>query len=213
MLGHRIERSLKEILCEIYILELISMHFPCWPAILIWKHVQFLSMKLAAVNPRLDFHLDSIFHKVWKWATWNHGIPWELFETWSHFCIILFGSVELCPSIISMHYAFLRNLEPWDNNLLLTMSWFKYNNHFSFHTICLHSFTPWGYLRKLIVQVLNWCCRCCNLVLHHQPLCWVLIMVCTMNILFKENIKFLSSWLALVVQTSELEELLHLKLT
>jgi hypothetical protein len=38
-------------------------------------------------------------------------------------------------------------------------------------------------------------------------------MVCTMNILFKENIKFLSSWLALVVQTSELEELLHLKLT
>jgi hypothetical protein len=34
-----------------------------------------------------------------------------------------------------------------------------------------------------------------------------------MNILFKENIKFLSSWLALVVQTSELEELLRLKLT
>jgi len=34
-----------------------------------------------------------------------------------------------------------------------------------------------------------------------------------MNILFKDNIKFLSSWLALVVQTSELEELLRLKLT
>jgi hypothetical protein len=38
-------------------------------------------------------------------------------------------------------------------------------------------------------------------------------MVCTMNILFKQNIKFLSSWLALVLQTSELEELQHLKLT
>jgi hypothetical protein len=34
-----------------------------------------------------------------------------------------------------------------------------------------------------------------------------------MNILFKQNIKFLSSWPALVVQTSELEEVLHLKLT
>jgi hypothetical protein len=30
---------------------------------LAWWPVQFLSMKLAAVNPQLDFHLESLLHK------------------------------------------------------------------------------------------------------------------------------------------------------
>ncbi len=59
-----------------------------------------------------------------------------------------------------------------------------------------------------------WCCRWCNLVLHQQPFWWTLIRLCLMNNThFKHNMKFLSSWLVLVLQTSEIWNLLYLNLT